>query len=165
MAPKQKPGLSKQDYSTPPEFVSAVKGLLIIDNFSVDLAASMTNFVCPVFYDEQADALADKNPWTVDGWGWLNPPFAHIEPWVRKAYYESQNGAKIAMLVPASVGANWWLKWVHMKATVIFLIGRLTFVGHKDPYPKDCALLLYDEKDSHGIAPFYTVWSWRKKDV
>jgi hypothetical protein len=54
------------------------------------------------------------------------------------------------------VGSNWWRDNVDGKADVLFLNGRITFVGHNAPYPKDCAILLY--------APFlngnYSVWSW-----
>ncbi len=38
--PKQKPGRSKQDYGTPPEFLDAVKARFRIEAFDCDLAAS-----------------------------------------------------------------------------------------------------------------------------
>lgn len=159
MMPAQKPGRSKQDYGTPPEFLKAVRKLLTINEFDIDLAANDTNPVCLPYYTEAHDSLAPSTAWRVgDGWNWLNPPFAHMYPWVGRAAHEVNfSGAKTAMLVPAGVGSKWWAECVDGIAYVHLLKGRLTFVGETMPYPKDCALLLY--------APFvrggYNVWDWR----
>jgi DNA (cytosine-5)-methyltransferase 1 len=156
MAPKQKPGRSKQDYGTPPSFLEAVKRRLGIDTFAIDLAASKHNAVDFAFYDERQNALA--RDWPVGGWCWLNPPFGQLEPWVRHTFEQSRRGARVAMLVPAGVGSNWWRDHVHGKAFVLLLNGRITFVGETAPYPKDCVLLLYGP----DVAPGYDVWQWAK---
>lgn len=152
--PKQKPGQSKQDYQTPPEFLVALKNRLGIQDFDIDLAASKENAVCLSYYDEEMDSL--KQSWVRKGWGFCNPPYANIRPWVKKACDEVQKGAKVAILVPAAVGANWWRDYVDQQASVWFLNGRLTFVGAAGPYPKDCAVLLYGP-----FHPVYSVWNWR----
>lgn len=154
--PKQKPGRSKQDYGTPIEFLDAVMAKLGISEFDIDLAASADNAVASLFYDKEQNSLVQ--PWDIGtGWNWLNPEFANIGPWVARALYHARNyGTKTAVLIPASVGANWWRDFVHDKCRVLFLNGRIHFVGCDDPYPKDCALLLY------GEAPGYDVWSWTK---
>ncbi len=161
--PKQQPGTSKQDVQTPKVFLSAVKHRLGIDAFIVDLAASKANTVAKQFYSERSNALVQS--WVFDGWNWLNPPFGDIRPWVQKAYEESRKSAHTAMLVPAGVGANWWRDWVHGKARVLLLNGRITFVGHKQPYPKDCALLIYEP----SVIPAYECWTWpdemKRKDI
>lgn len=161
MMPKQKPGRSKQDYQTPPEFLEAVRNRLD-DYFIYDLAASSDNCVVYSYFDESMDSL--KQDWTKlrdadepNKWCWLNPPYGNIEPWVKKCAEESLKGAHIACLVPASVGANWWRDYVENDAYVLFLNGRLKFVGAKDYYPKDCALLLYTPFIRSGSA----VWDWR----
>ena len=155
--PPQKPGRSKQDYATPADFLEAVKQRLGIDRFVQDLAASPENAVCKDFFTQEDDALTQSWQIGCEGWSWCNPPYTDISPWVKKAWMESQAGAKIAMLLPASPGANWFKEWVDRKACVLWLNGRLTFQGHSSPYPKDCMLLLY--------APFLeggsTVWRWR----
>lgn len=158
--PQQKRGRSKQDYQTPPEFLEAVKKRLHIDRFAIDLAASPENTAADVYFTEQVDSL--KQDWASRthmscGWGWLNPPFGNIAPWVQKAAMEACNGAHVAMLVPASVGANWWTAWVEGYAYQSYLNGRLTFVGEEDPYPKDCALLLYTPWGFTG----HEIWHWR----
>ncbi len=155
--PVQKPGLSKQDYSTPPEFIAAVKSRLGISDFKWDLAASHLNSKAGAFnyYYEQEDSLIQnwggglRGPW----WCWLNPPFANIAPWAKKC---SESGIKIAFLVPAAVGSNWFRDYVDGKALVLLLNGRLSFDG-VGPYPKDCLLALY------GAEPGYEVWDWRKQ--
>lgn len=161
--PKQKPGRSKQDYSTPPEFLAALKNKLGIGQFDIDLAASAENAVCVNYYDEAMDSLADHNSWQVitGGWAFCNPPYADIRPWVMKAYRESVKGAQVAMLVPASVGSNWWRTWVDGAAYVLFLNGRLAFMPNKPKwlYPKDTAVLLYSKWLQGG----YGVWSWREE--
>src|SRR3990167_2443403 len=161
--PKQKPGKSFQAYQTPPEFLAAVRSLLDIDDFACDLAASPENAVCLPFYTESQDAL--QQPWLIQpgGWNWCNPPFAHIEPWVRKAWTEQiQFGTQTAMLLPAGVGSNWWREWVHGKAQVLLLNGRLSFDGVA-PYPKDCVLLLYSPV--RVLLADYNVWQWQKDPV
>lgn len=156
MMPKQKPGLSKQTYQTPPEFIAAVKQRLAIKAFACDLAADKDNTVAPMFYSEENSAF-DHSWYMGSGWNWCNPPYSNIRPWVEKAYLEMiQRGTQTVMLVPASTGANWWRDYVDGKAHVLLLNGRLTFVGETTPYIKDCALL--------GYAPYceggYTVWDW-----
>lgn len=160
--PRQKPGVSKQTYGTPDEFLTAVRMLVMIDDFQFDLAASAENMVVPAYYDETADALS--MPWNLGpGWNWLNPPYgrAHggLGAWTQKAWEEAQQGAKTAMLVPAAVGANWFKYWVWTKAKVLFLNGRITFVGETNPYPKDLMLLLYDEARTDK-AP--SIWTWQQ---
>lgn len=182
MAPKQKPGRSKQDYGTPDNFLAAVRRRLQITEFYRDLAASQANAVCLSYYSEQDNSLVQpwgavdegKGMWVEGEWNWLNPPFSHIAPWVRRAYETSRPSvetmtryaAQTAVLVPAGVGANWWRDWVHDKARVLLLNGRLTFkgtpsnpkTGKPDAYPKDCALLLYGPTQTPG----YEIWAWQE---
>lgn len=156
--PEQKPGRSRQDYGTPKELLTAVQRRLKVNHFTVDLAASHENTVCELYFTEECNSLAQN--WLVasrGGWAWLNPPFADLAPWVTKAAVESATGAHIAMLVPSSVGSNWWKKWVEPFAYVAHLTGRLTFVGETTPYPKDCSLLFYQP----GWFVGSTCWDWR----
>jgi phage N-6-adenine-methyltransferase len=157
--PRQKPGRSKQDYGTPPTLLAAVKARLGISRFDCDLAASRENTVAPICITANTDALLLKS-WAFGlGWNWINPPFARIAPWVEKAHWQGvQRGVKTAVLIPAGVGSKWWREWVHNRAQVLFLSPRVTFVGCTDPYPKDCALLLY----GNGYEGEYECWNWRE---
>jgi phage N-6-adenine-methyltransferase len=155
--PQQKPGRSKQDYGTPPELLAAIKHRLHINKFSVDLAATESNRVADWYIGEEDNALTVDWHMLPMGWLWLNPPYAKIEPWVKKAKESAEQGAHIAMLVPASVGSNWWTQYVEPYAFISYLVPRLTFVGAKDPYPKDCALLLYEPWGYIG----HEHWYWK----
>lgn len=144
---------SKQDVQTPPDFLRAVLRKFILQRFALDAAASKENALAEAYYTEEQNGL--HHPWVT--WTWCNPPYAEIEPWVKKAYNECQLGVCSMLLVPASVGSNWWKYWVHDKAHVVLLNGRITFLGQKDPYPKDLALLVYMPQCKGG----YSVWSWQ----
>src|SRR3990167_10084396 len=160
MAPPQKPGRSKQDYGTPEEFLIAVRRRLQIEAFAWDLAATRGVNECSPYgcYTLEEDALAgDISRWLFPGWIWCNPPYATISPWVERAYHAGQVGGHFAVLIPASVGANWWGDFVERKAQIIPLNGRITFVGAPDGYPKDCALLLYGPDVRIG---YDSAWRW-----
>ena len=145
---------SKQDYATPRAFLDLVRTLLGIDAFTVDLAATTDNAVCSRFISPEENALRYQ-VWPIpEGWGWLNPPFNDIAPWAERCARTARNGGKIAFLVPAAVGANWFRDDVQGHALVYALNGRLSFDG-KNPYPKDCILCLY------GAPPGFAVWNWR----
>jgi phage N-6-adenine-methyltransferase len=131
--PEQKPGRSKQDYSTPRDFLDAVRRRLGIANFTFDFAADQENAITTHWWGERDDSLSKPTElWkfvTRDGWGWLNPPFAKIEPWTIKCMEAGQLGARIALLVPAGVGANWYRDYVDGHAHVLALNGRLCFIN------------------------------------
>jgi phage N-6-adenine-methyltransferase len=166
LMPAQKPGLSKQDYATPPEFIDAVKRRFGIREFAYDLAASKENTKAKHFFCEEQDSLKQDWPRAITesgrshvgpAWAWLNPPYAHIAPWAEKcaASAHIRSGRRILFLVPAAVGANWFAQHVDGQALVLLLNGRISFDG-KAPYPKDCILVGY------GLEPGYEVWSWAK---
>jgi site-specific DNA-methyltransferase (adenine-specific) len=157
--PAQAPGLSKQDYSTPTEFIDAVKRKFGIRAFAYDLAASQENTKADLFFSEKEDSL--QQDWSkLSGDLWLNCPYARIEPWAKKSYESSLarktpvSPPRLFLLVPAAVGANWWSRWVHKKCRVYFLNGRISFDG-KAPYPKDTALACYN------MPVGYRVWRWK----
>lgn len=151
--PKQKPGKSKQDYQTPGEFMTAFTNRF--GGISHDLAASPENTQSESYFTESQNAFGF--PWhAIKGHLWLNPPFADIEPWAERCKNEMKLGAKIFMLVPASVGSNWYKDFVEPYAVVLALNPRLKFVGAKDMYPKDLILACY----LHGLTGFQT-WRWK----
>lgn len=183
--PQQKPGRSKQDYSTPADFITAAKRRLGVAEFAFDFAADTRNTKAPRFWSKADDSLSKSaEEWASQcrhSWGFLNPEFADIDPWSQRCWQTKQLGGAIALLVPAGVGANWFRDFVHGKAQVLFLNGRLCFIEDwattidpatlkpgKGParfftspplYPKDCLLCLYAPE----LAPGYKFWSWRKR--
>jgi phage N-6-adenine-methyltransferase len=158
---------SKQDYETPDDFLAATKHLLGIQAFAFDYAATPENAKATHFWTPDDDSLS-KSPilWSrpfvsyrrSQMWGWLNPPYTNIGPWTLACAQAKIEGARIAMLVPAGVGSNWFRDHVFGDACVLFLNGRLTFVGSKDCYPKDCLLLLWaSDLNDEGCH----IWTWK----
>lgn len=155
--PEQKPGRSVQEVGTPPEFLDAVQKRF--GTLEFDLAANRENSVCgPHFFGPGSGLSADSlSVW----WGakpmfhWLNPPYSNIEPWAAKCATDRHPEGRIAFLIPAAVGTNYFSRHIHEKALVLFLSPRLTFVGHTQSYPKDLILAMYGEK------PGYECWRWK----
>ncbi len=164
--PAQKPNRSKQDYATPADFIAAVKALLQIESFAFDFAADDSNAKAIRFWDEDLDSLsmsvADWCAKTGEGWGWINPPFSTIGPWAKRCRDVAMAGGRVAFLVPAGVGSNWYRDYCDPDTTgcthVLLLNGRLAFMPDKPPwlYPKDCILVLY-AYEYQGVK----VWTWR----
>lgn len=152
--PKQKPGKSEQDVGTPDWLLELVKetwGPIVYDPAASDIHHACANYdtletdgLAQDWADRDRafnlyDDEADRRLW--DGCIWINPPYAKIRPWVEKA--SQHESCPVVMLVPAAVGSNWWAEHVDGKAEVYFIRPRLTFKGHDQPYPKDCAILVY----------------------
>lgn len=125
--------------------------------FSIDLACTVDNQLCPRGITEAEDSLSQEWHKLGPGYMWLNPPFNDCRTWAAKCHEESKKGARIVMLTPASVGSNWFRDHVYHVARVRFLTGRLKFVGHDKPFPKDCMISIYD-----GINFGIDVWNWRE---
>jgi hypothetical protein len=165
--PEQKPGRGVQEVGTPRAFLDAVEARF--GALTWDLAANASNHVTPGWFGPGSvwpDALATPW-WDIDGLLWLNPEYSNIAQWAEKCAKESRRiedapegslrnrRARIAFLVPASVGSNWFARHVDGKALVLFLSPRLTFVGHTQSYPKDLILAVY------GETPGYECWRWK----
>ncbi len=151
---------SKQDYETPREFIHLIE--VRFGKIFLDLAADHLNSKGEHFLGGAVDSL--KQDWLEISKGelcWLNPPFGTIRPWARKCAKEAEQGAKILLLVPASVDSNWWTDFVHHKAAVLFLSPRISFDG-KNPYPKPCALCCYGFGMLTANPPVvYEPWRWK----
>lgn len=181
--PVQKPGQSKQDYETPSNFLTAVRKRLKIQAFTFDFACSMENRKAPFGWTEADDSLGKTTKewyraWYLAGesnrWAWLNPPYDDISAWAVKCLALAQAGGRVAFLVPASVGSNWFRDFIHQEngVEVLFLNGRLCFIEDwrttinpktgefytSEPlYPKDCMLVLFGTRRSY----LSNVWTWK----
>lgn len=123
--------------------------------FTVDVAAAAHNTKCHKYYDRETDGL--RQSWA-DELVWCNPPYSHIEPWVRKAWAEYQGTRGIVMLLPANrTEQKWWQTQVEPHRDragsglrVEFLPGRMRFIkaGQLDVKPNErppfgCCLLIW----------------------
>ena len=75
-----------------------------------------------------------SNPWIGHGLVFCNPPYSpgNLARWSKKCALESDLGAEVIGLMPASTGAKWMFEWVYPYASAIsWLSGRVVFI---DPY-------------------------------
>lgn len=159
-------GQSSGDIWTPDVFIDAVT--INFAMLAVDLAAEAHSCKCPEYIGPEVDSL--KQDWVriLDGRaGWLNPPFGNITPWAKKCaatYIEAESRTEIFLLVPASIGANWFWDWMWDFATV-YSVGRMVFDNCFDkhgnlvttPYPKDLILAHYTNTTPHRTLQR---WQW-----
>lgn len=164
---------SSGDIWTPQPFIDAVEKKF--GPLEIDLAASPASAKAPLWFgpgSSTADALAIE--WnalfraTKDGHYplcWLNPPFRAITPWARKCAAAWLKGAEILLLVPGSIGANWFEHWVWPYADV-YSIGRMVFDNCFDrrtgelvttPYAKDLVLAHYGPNTGQQLI-FWKDW-------
>jgi phage N-6-adenine-methyltransferase len=135
------------------------------EKFTFDLAADASNAKAPLFFSEKDDALA--HAWPTGGLNWLNPPFSDIRPWAYRCRHEYvARSVRTVMLVPASVGSQWFSDHVLGTAMVIALIGRIAFDPERPTwgYPKDCMLCFYGLREGPWDWPecIFGTWDWRK---
>lgn len=157
--PTIKRGKSDQGVSTPWAFVHAVEQKFW-KPIAFDLAATLSNSKAEFagMHFSPADDSLTKHWHLLQGLLWLNPPYSDITPWARKCAEEMKKGAEILLLAPMG-GQNWYWDWVEPYAQV-YSVGRITFDGSKDPYPKDLVLCHY--KPGLGHAPERMQrWKWR----
>lgn len=101
--------------------------------FTLDAAANHHNAKCARYFTREDNGLTQS--WAGER-VWCNPPFSHIEPWVRKAWDEHEATHGIVMLLPANrCEQKWWQDLVEPRRDrqgsplrVHFLRGRLRFL-------------------------------------
>jgi phage N-6-adenine-methyltransferase len=155
---------TRQDYQTPRELLRAVESRFGL--ITLDVAAHDQNHVCGGEWLGPGSPIAE-NAFEVPSWSelalggliWCNPPYERIRPWVRRAGIEITQDprCRIAVLVPAGIGATWFTRFVQQKALVLNLQPRITFVGEKDPFDRDCILAVY------GEPPGFESWRWDRQ--
>jgi hypothetical protein len=161
MAPRQKPHRSVQEVQTPQELLLAIAEEFRVMCWARDLAASASNSVSAVqsqYYGPGSQLGEDSltAEWPINGDCWLNPPFGDLEPWVAKCAEQRDRVGRIFVLLPAAMGANWFLRHVWNRAHVVLLTPRVTFVGHSSPYPKDILLAVYS-----AVRGGVSAWRWK----
>lgn len=75
----------------------------------------------------------------------MNPPYGReIANWISKAVYESRTVRviRVVSLIPARTDTAWWHNLVLPYAKVVFLRGRVRFIGarHAAPFPSAIAI-------------------------
>lgn len=108
------------EWSTPADFVARCAARF--GAFDLDVCARAETAKAPHFY-----SLADNGltkPWY--GHVWCNPPYSNPRPWVERA---ATSETRATLLLPASIDANWFHDFVEPHASVIYVRGRIRFLG------------------------------------
>ena len=100
-------------------------------NFNGDVAANITNWLCPNYITESEDAL--KRSWF--GVNWCNPPYSDITPWINQAINQHQEGKTIVMLVPSDTSVKWFKLAYESCNEVRFISGRISFINADTQLP------------------------------
>jgi len=119
---KEKPAVSKDSWETPTAFFDYWDNYY---KFELDVAASAENYKGPFFIDAEMNGLTET-------WGrvnWCNPPFSLKSEFIAKAQIEAYRGNTTLMLLPASTGAEWFVRMMVGLNKLFFIGGRLKFVG------------------------------------
>jgi len=95
--------------------------------YQVDLAATPENTKKELYIPRGMNSLAQ--PWHEWGtYGWLNPPYSNLTPWIRKAVLEAmEHNFHTTMLLPAPAGAE-WTQELNSATELIFIVGRISFI-------------------------------------
>lgn len=98
--------------------------------YDIDAAASAENAVCEKFYDEKRNCL---NIW----WGknkhiWLNPPYSHPDPFVKKAIEQMEHGNQIDMLLPGDNSTAWFAEARRNAAEIIWIEAEITEIDGQE---------------------------------
>lgn len=160
--PTQGSDLKQGVYRTDPAFMAVIKEKYRIIG---DLAASADNAQAPLYITEEEDSLSvdwkEYYDFCVgdegEGWLWLNPPYDNIEKWASKCAHAMTQGVKILFLVPASVGSNWYAKYVEDFACVDLLNGRLVFdFLYPEDYMDKATAKKNVERAKEGLPPEFS---------
>ena len=139
---------NKQDWETPAGLTDwAISELnLDIPAYDLDVCASADNKKAHFYFDKSDDGLT-KNWW---GHCWCNPPYINAKEWANKAVDEVRREGgpeSVTMLVPARTDTKMWHHVIFpCAAQILFLQGRLTFVGAPAGAPFPSALLLFNRR-------------------
>ena len=162
----------RSDWRTPPELYDALHREF---GFQLDVAADDDSALCEEYLTKEEDGLTSD--WSnVVGACFMNPPYSRgdskatppipaepIEPWIEKAWNESEKGATVVGVLPFSPQTEWYRgyvwglgglrhqEWVgHAAMEVRQIPHRVSFV-HPDP----------EEKDRHNAPGNTCVVIWR----
>lgn len=133
------------EWQTPPELFNSFQNEF--GSFGLDVAATMENKKCPMFYDLKSDSLSQ--PWMKRNW--CNPPYSRLKDFVKKASEESDLGKMTVMLIPARTDTAMFHDYIYQKPNVEirFLRGRIKFINPDSPLLR-CSRM----NGSNNAAPF-----------
>ena len=137
---------ASEEWATPQWLFDMLNWLI---SFHAYPCATPENAKCKIFFTKEQDGLRQD-------WGknivFANVPYGReVGEWVRKCYQSSQNGALVVLLVAARTDTAWYHDWVHGKAEVHLLRGRLMFGECESPAPFPSMIGIFGRRDNRRL--------------
>ncbi len=130
----------KSDWETPPWLVDY---LAEVFSWDLDVCASRGN-VCDRYYAAEDNGL--EQDWS--GLCWMNPPYGRgvIGKWMAKARATGVSGdGTVVCLVPGRTAARWWQDHAPDASMIVFIRGRVKFVGATSGAPFPSVIMVFGE--------------------
>lgn len=171
------PSVSRQDWATPPEVLAIVRRL---GEIGLDPCSNAHSIVgAKVEWRKHNPPGGSLGlPWAGYGLVYVNPPYGRggvTKLWVEKASREAHLGAELVLLVPASVGTDWFRRYIlgipgspeHAAAAALYIWpGRIKFIvperpdGGRSQADFDSALAYYGSRAPEFLASC-PIQGWR----
>lgn len=115
---------------------------------TLDAAATADNTLLLRYWDKRADAL--KQDWRGERL-WINPPYGRqIDGWIKKAIetnFAARTGTTSQVfLLPARTDTHWFARAWHEAQHVLFIAGRIKFVGAEASAPFPSVIVVFDAR-------------------
>ena len=98
--------------------------------YDIDAAANADNAVCEKFYDEKRNCL--KIWWGKGKHIWLNPPYSHPDPFVKKAIEQMDHDNQIDILLPGDNSTAWFAEARKNAAEIIWIEAEITEIEQQE---------------------------------
>ncbi len=83
--------------------------------------------------------------------------------WLRRAFNQVHYGEcpGAVLLLPARTDTRWFHDWATLAQEIVFICGRVTFVGAPAPAPFPSVFVVYRKTTELRRAPLYDTWAPR----
>jgi phage N-6-adenine-methyltransferase len=130
------------DWQTPPWLLDKILAAFGRDQFDLDPCCSVPNVPASCHFTKAENGLV--HPW--QGVTFVNPPYGReIVPWMPKAKEEALSGRAdtVLCLVYARSDTKWWQNTVKDASAVVFIRGRVNFVGGSSSSPTPSVIVIF----------------------
>lgn len=122
------PDVVRDLWGTDPELISWMESRY--GKYDIDAAANADNAVCEKFYDEKRNCL--KIWWGKGKHIWLNPPYSHPDPFVKKAIEQMDHDNQIDILLPGDNSTAWFAEARKNAAEIIWIEAEITEIEQQE---------------------------------
>ena len=152
----------KMDWNTPANVIKWIKSGWP-DGVDLDPCSNATSIVgAKKTYTIEDDGLSQSWDVPYEGLIYVNPPYGNDLPkWIDKALQETRWDRTMVLLVPARTDTLWWHKLVKHAHSVIFIKGRLRFLGASSSAPFPSALVVFNSQYGSRVSQF--LWKCREE--